>query len=107
MSRYSVILVADPTGLVSASVPAMPGCVSVGHNRDDALAHARIAMAGWIEAESAVGRAPLQETPGVVAAGVAQALEIIDEMRAAGEIPAGQGYDLHVASVDIAPPVAA
>ena len=45
--RYSVILVPDDEGLISVSIPALPGCVSMGHSREEALAHARDAILGW------------------------------------------------------------
>ena len=105
--RYTVILVPDGEGTVSVSVPALPGCMSVGSSRAEALEHVREAMQGWLESEAAAGRGPLAETPALLAAGVAEALEIIDEMRAAGEVPPDQGYELELASVEVAPlPVA-
>ena len=42
---YLVILVPDDEAQVSGLVPATPGCLSGGTSRDDALAHAREAMA--------------------------------------------------------------
>lgn len=105
--RYSLILVPDEEGRISVSVPALPGCVSVGSSREEAIDHAREAIAGWLEAEAAAGRHPPWETPAVVAAGVAQALEIIDEMRAAGELPPDYGYELGVVTVEVQPPVVA
>ena len=104
--RYSVILVPDTDGRLSVLVPALPGCVSVGDTRDEALEHVREAIAGWLETEAEAGRPPPTETPAVIAAGVAQALEIIDEMRGAGELPPDFGYDLTVATIDVHPPVA-
>jgi predicted RNase H-like HicB family nuclease len=98
--RYTVILVPDDEGRISAAVPAMPGCVSQGRSRDEALANIREAIIGWIETEAEQGRGPLDETPAVIAAGVSQALEIIDEMRQVGEAPADQGYQLELATVE-------
>ena len=103
---HTVILVPGE-GVISVLVPAMPGCFSVGRTREEALAHAQKAIKGWIETEAEHGRAPLAETPAIVTAGVAQALEIIDEMRQAGEEPVQQGYTLEVATVETPYPVLA
>lgn len=53
--RCTVILVPGDDA-VSASVPAMPGCVSQGRTRAEALANARNAIAGWIATEAEQGR---------------------------------------------------
>ena len=105
--RYTVILTPGEEGWVSASVPAMPGCVSQGHGRDEALSNVREAITGWLEVEAEQGRGPLDETPAVVAAGVAEALEIIDEMRQAGELHSGGGYELELVTVEMRQPAAA
>ena len=103
--RYSVLLVPDADGRLAVSVPALPGCVSMGDSRNEALEHVREAIAGWLETEDEAGRPPPTETPAVIAAGVAQALEIIDEMREAGELPPDFGYQLTVATIDVHPAV--
>ena len=105
--RYTVILTPDDQGWISASVPAMPGCLSQGHDREEALANIREAIAGWLEVEAEHGRGPLDETPAVVTAGVAEALEIIDEMRQAGELPPDGGYALELVTIDVRQPAAA
>jgi predicted RNase H-like HicB family nuclease len=99
MSGYTVILVPNPDGRVSASVPAMPGCFSVGDTREQALTRIGDAMALWSDVEADSGRAPLQETPAVVASAVSAALEIIDDMRRAGELPNDTGYHLELVTV--------
>ena len=104
--RYTVILMPDEEW-ISVSVPAMPGCVSQGRTRDEALANVLEAMEGWILTEAEQGRDPLADTPSVVAAGVAEALEIIDEMREAGEIPPDRGYALELATVELRQPAIA
>ncbi len=48
----------------------------------------------WLESEAAAGRKPLENTPRVVADGVAETLEILNEMRDAGEIPPASGDEL-------------
>jgi hypothetical protein len=85
----------------------MPGCATQGRSRDEALANAREAIELWLEGEADFQRGPLPETPALVAAGVSEALEIIDEMREAGEIPANHGYELELATVEVNEPVLA
>jgi antitoxin HicB len=47
--RYTVILEREPDGVYVVSVPAMPGCVSQGDDRDSALANIREAIELYIE----------------------------------------------------------
>jgi len=96
---FTVILVPSADGRVSASVPAMPGCFSVGDMREQALARIGEAMVAWMDAEAESGRSPLQETPAVVASAVSEALETVDEMREAGELPGDDGYWLELVTV--------
>ena len=42
--RYTVVLEHEDDGGYVASVPALPGCVSQGDNRDEALANIREAI---------------------------------------------------------------
>ena len=104
--RHTVILAPDQEGWVTVSVPAMPGCVSQGRGRDEALRNIAEAMTAWMELEGELGRGPLEEAPAVVAAGVSEALEIIDEMRQAGELPDDHGYKLELVTVDVQQPAA-
>lgn len=46
---YTVMLERDPDGGYVVSVPALPGCVSQGDNREEALANIREAIALYIE----------------------------------------------------------
>ncbi|MCY2954873.1 MAG: type II toxin-antitoxin system HicB family antitoxin [Planctomycetota bacterium] len=39
-----------------AEVPSLPGCVSQGETRDEAMANVREAIEAWIEAAKAWGR---------------------------------------------------
>jgi predicted RNase H-like HicB family nuclease len=105
--RYTVILVPDDDGQVAVLVPALPGCTTVGGSRHEALEHAREAIAGWLATEAAAGRVPLAENTAVIEAGVREALQIIDDMRAAGEVRPDRGYDLELATVQVRPSVAA
>ena len=103
--RYAVILVPDASGHLSAMVPAMPGCYSAGDTQVETLQHIREAIDGWLNSEAAEGRLPPIETSAMVTAGVAQALQIIDDMREAGELPPSHGYELEVTTVEIQPAV--
>lgn len=46
---YTVILEREPDGGYVVSVPALPGCVSQGDTRDEALASIREAIGLYIE----------------------------------------------------------
>lgn len=46
---YTVILEKDPTGGFVATVPALPGCVSQGESREEALRNIQEAMEAYIE----------------------------------------------------------
>jgi len=106
--RYTVVLAPpDQDGWVSATVPAMPGCVSQGRSREECLAHVREAMAAWLEVEAEWGRVALPETPDLILEGVGDAMRVIDEMRVAGELPSQSGYDLELATVEVRQPITA
>lgn len=47
--RYSVILIPNPDGQYSAEVPALPGCLSCGRTREEALVNVKDAIALYIE----------------------------------------------------------
>jgi predicted RNase H-like HicB family nuclease len=47
--RYTVVLEREEDGGYVASVPTLPGCVSEGDNRDQALANIREAIELYIE----------------------------------------------------------
>jgi predicted RNase H-like HicB family nuclease len=107
VTRFSVVLVPAGGEWVSVLVPAMPGCVSQGRTREDALDNVRSAMEAWLEVEAEQGRAPLVEDQALVLRGLEAALRIMDDMRAAGELPHGGGYHLEVATVEVEQAVAA
>jgi predicted RNase H-like HicB family nuclease len=48
LMKYRVLIEQDEDGFV-AEVPALPGCVSQGETREDALANIREAIAGYLE----------------------------------------------------------
>lgn len=53
--RYTVVLERELDGGYVVSVPALPGCVSQGDNRDEALANIREAIELYVEDCRAAG----------------------------------------------------
>jgi len=53
--RYTVLLEREEDGGYVVSVPALPGCISQGDTRDEALANIREAIALYIEDCRAAG----------------------------------------------------
>ncbi len=49
MSEYKVILQAAEEGGFVATVPALPGCISEGETREEALANIQDAIDGYLE----------------------------------------------------------
>ena len=47
--KYRVLIEQDEDGALVAHVPALPGCVSQGSSRDEAVANVREAIAGYLE----------------------------------------------------------
>lgn len=47
--RYRVIIEQDETGIFVAECPSLPGCISQGGTRDEALRNIKVAMQGYIE----------------------------------------------------------
>ena len=47
--RWTVVLEQEADGGFVATVPALPGCVSQGDSRDEAIANVREAIAAYIE----------------------------------------------------------
>jgi predicted RNase H-like HicB family nuclease len=46
--RYRVLIEQDEDGFFVAEVPALPGCISQGDTRDEALANSREAIAWYL-----------------------------------------------------------
>lgn len=46
---YRIVLKKEPEGTYTASVPALPGCITWGDNVEQALAMAKEAILGYIE----------------------------------------------------------
>ena len=47
--RYRVLVEQDEDGMYVAEVPALPGCISQGRSRSEALENIREAIAAYIE----------------------------------------------------------
>jgi predicted RNase H-like HicB family nuclease len=47
--KYRVLVEQDEDGYFVAEVPSLPGCVSQGDTREDALMNVREAIAGYLE----------------------------------------------------------
>jgi predicted RNase H-like HicB family nuclease len=47
--RLHVIIEQDEEGFYVAEVPALPGCLSQGKSREEALANIQEAIEGWLE----------------------------------------------------------
>ncbi|MCH8922766.1 MAG: type II toxin-antitoxin system HicB family antitoxin [Planctomycetes bacterium] len=53
--RYRVLIEQDEDGVYVAEVPALPGCISQGDTRAQALQNVKEAIAGYIESLDAHG----------------------------------------------------
>ena len=47
--KLHVMIERDETGYYVAEVPALPGCLSQGKTREEALANIKEAIEGWLE----------------------------------------------------------
>jgi predicted RNase H-like HicB family nuclease len=50
--RYQVVLTPGEDGWIVADCPSLPGCVSQGQTRNEALANIKEAMELWLEVEA-------------------------------------------------------
>ena len=55
MMRYTVVLEQEPDGGYVVSVPALPGCVSEGDSREEAMANIREAIQLYVDDCRAAG----------------------------------------------------
>jgi predicted RNase H-like HicB family nuclease len=51
--KLHVVVEQDEAGYFVAEVPALPGCLSQGKTRDEAIANVKDAIEGWLEAKEA------------------------------------------------------
>jgi len=47
--RYRVLIEQDEDGVYAAEVPALPGCISQGKTRSEAIDNIKEAIAGYLE----------------------------------------------------------
>ena len=47
--KLHVIIEQDEAGYYAAEVPALPGCLSQGKTREEAIANIKEAIQGWLE----------------------------------------------------------
>lgn len=47
--RYRVLIEQDEDGVFVAECPSLPGCISQGKTRDEALSNIKDAIAGYVE----------------------------------------------------------
>jgi antitoxin HicB len=79
--KYTVILSPDPDqGGYSLSCPALPGALSDGSTRAEALENIREAIALWLEVAQERGESPPIETPQVLVEGLATKLAHREEL---------------------------
>ena len=60
MPKYTVILIPEKEGGFSVEVPALPGCVTQGETREEAISMAKEAITLYLESLKADGE-PLPE----------------------------------------------
>ena len=53
--KYRVLIEQDEDGVFMAEVPSLPGCITQGSTRDEALANCREAIAAYLESLEAHG----------------------------------------------------
>ena len=66
---FHVVLSEAEDGWIVAECPALPGCVSQGHDQKEALENIKEAITAWMWAEDqkAVRSMPAEQTPIVIA----------------------------------------
>lgn len=64
--KLQVIVEQDEAGYFVAEVPALPGCLSQGKTRDEAIANVKDAIEGWLEVMEAKRVVDAEQTVEVV-----------------------------------------
>ena len=60
--KLHVVIEQDEAGYYVAEVPALPGCLSQGKTRDEALTNVKEAVEGWLETMEAKTDVDLNRT---------------------------------------------
>ncbi|PSB19122.1 type II toxin-antitoxin system HicB family antitoxin [Phormidesmis priestleyi ULC007] len=55
MGKYRVLIEADEDGMYVAEVPTLPGCISQGQTRAEAIENIKEAIAAYLESLDAYG----------------------------------------------------
>jgi len=66
--KFTILIEKNEEGSYTVTVPSLPGCITQEDTWDDAIANAREAIAGYIEALRALGKPIPLEVPVEVAA---------------------------------------
>ena len=53
---YKILIEKNEEGGYTVTVPSLPGCITQGDTWDEAIAHAREAIAGYVETLLALGK---------------------------------------------------
>ena len=78
MRRFTIVLTPDPDeGGFTVSVPSLPGCVTVGHTFEEAMANAKAAVALHLDGLTADGERIPDDSPAVITF-----IEIADDLTA-------------------------
>ena len=64
--KLQVVVEQDEAGYYAAEVPALPGCLSQGKTREEAIANVKEAVEGWFEVMEAKGAGDASQTVEVV-----------------------------------------
>lgn len=60
--KLHVLIEQDEAGYYVAEVPALPGCLSQGGTREEALANVKEAIEGWLETMEAKTKLDLNQS---------------------------------------------
>ncbi len=64
--KLQVVVEEDEAGYFAAEVPALPGCLSQGKSREEAIANVKEAVEGWLEVMEAKCAGDASQTVEVV-----------------------------------------
>ena len=63
--KFTLLIDRNEEGSYTVTVPSLPGCITEGDTWEEAIANAREAIAGYIEALKALGKTiPIHSKPG-------------------------------------------
>lgn len=59
---YRIVLKEEPEGGYTVSVPTLPGCITYGENREEALKMAKEAITAYLESQSQSGEPSVDDS---------------------------------------------